>query len=97
MTMRNFKDSNRIRRTLLAELRLTLLNGSHHHVAGARSRKAVEARAGLVHSNDVQVLGTAVVGAVDNRTDGETDGHPELGARRAGRYNKACQTQFTHG
>ena len=77
--------SSKLNRTLLAELRLTLLVGSHDHVAAASSREAVEASTDLVDGNNVQVLGAAVVGTVHDSADGETEGHLELGARRTGR------------
>lgn len=78
------KANNEPRRTLLAEVRLAALDGGHNHVARAGSRETVEARLDLVDGNDVQVLGTAVVGAVDDGADRQTEGHLELGSRGTG-------------
>ena len=74
----NGKEGLRDERTLLPELGLTLLDGGHHHVAGGGSGQPVEAGTDALDGDDVQVLGTGVVGAVDHGADGQTEGNPEL-------------------
>lgn len=44
--------------TLLPQLRLALLHGSHHHVTHASSRQPVQAPLDALHGDDVEVLGT---------------------------------------
>ena len=68
-------------RTFLTQLGLALLDGGDHH--GARSSRGdpVQATLDAVHSHDVQVLGASVVGAVHDRTAGQTKGDPVLVAR----------------
>lgn len=53
---------------LLAELRLALLDCGHDHVTNATSRQSVEPGADTLDGNDVEVTGTAVVGAVHDGT-----------------------------
>lgn len=65
---------------LLPELGLSLLDRRHDHVADAARGHAVEARAGALNRDDVQVPGAGVVGAVHDGADGETEGHLELAA-----------------
>merc|ERR1711908_204192 len=68
-----------------------LLDGGDHH--GARSSRGdpVQATLDAVHSHDVQVLGASVVGAVHDRTAGQTKGDPVLVARGT------CTTALAHG
>jgi len=65
-------------RTLLAELRLALLDGSDDHVTNASSRETVEGATVTLDGNDVEVLSTGVVSAVDDCTGGETKSNAEL-------------------
>lgn len=58
---------------LLTELRLTLLDGSHNHVANTGSGKTVESGTEALDGNDAQVAGTRVVAAVNDSADGETE------------------------
>lgn len=72
------------RHDLLTELRLTLLDGSHDHVTGSGSRKSVKSGTETNNGDNVEVLGTRVVSAVHDGTDGETEGHAELGTGGSG-------------
>lgn len=63
---------------LLSQLRLSLLDGGHDHVADTAGGQAVQAGTDTLDGDDVQVAGTRVVGAVHDGTDGETQGHLEL-------------------
>lgn len=47
-------------------------------------RQTVQATLDPAHGDDVQVLGTAVVAAVHNRSHGQTEGHTVLVALRTG-------------
>ena len=66
------------KRTLLAELGLSLLDGGEDHVADGGGREPVQMALDAEDGNDVKVLGTTVVGTVDDGSNGETKGHPEL-------------------
>lgn len=70
-----------VRLTLLPQLGLSLLHRGDNHVANTSIRKPVEAGTETEGLDDVQRLGTAVVSAVDDCTDGETKGHAEFGTR----------------
>ena len=63
---------------LLPELRLSLLDCGEDHISETSLRKAVQASTPAGHSDDVQVLGATVVGAVHHGSDGETASHPEF-------------------
>lgn len=69
---------------LLTKLRLTLLDGSHNHVTGSGSRESVKSGTKANNGDNVEVLGTRVVSAVHDGTDGETEGHAELGTGGSG-------------
>lgn len=57
---------------LLPELRLSLLDGRHDHVANTGSRQTVQARTDALDGDDVQVAGARVVAAVhDGSAAGE--------------------------
>ena len=58
--------------TLLAEIRLALLHGGHHHVTTAASGQAVQARPHTHHRDNVQVLGPSVIGAVHHGSHRQT-------------------------
>lgn len=68
------------KRTLLAELGLALLDGGEDHVADTGGGEPVQVTLDAVDSNDVEVLGPAVVGAVHDGSHGQTEGHSELGS-----------------
>ena len=63
---------------LLSKLGLSLLAGGHDHVTNASRRKSVESTLVAHNGDDVQVLGTRVIGTVDQSTDGKTHGDSEL-------------------
>ena len=78
-----------MKNTLLAELGLTLLHGGHEHISRAyavshssepstASRESVETSTPASDRNDVQILGTRVISAVNHSADGETEAHSEL-------------------
>ena len=69
------------KRTLLPQLRLSLLHGRNNHIANTSIRETVEVGAGAVRLNNEEGLGAAVVRAVEDGTSGQTHGHPELVAR----------------
>lgn len=56
--------------TLLAKIGLSLLHRGHDHVADTGSGQAVEARVDALDGDDVEVLGTRVVGAVHHGAHG---------------------------
>jgi hypothetical protein len=53
---------------LLPQLRLSLLDCGHDHVASTTSRQTVETRTDTLHGDDVQVAGARVVAAVHDGT-----------------------------
>jgi len=57
---------------LLPEVRLSLLDGGHDHVADAGGREAVEAALDALDGDDVEVLGARVVRAVHRRRHRQT-------------------------
>lgn len=64
---------NNSRHDLLAELGLTLLDGSHNHVTSTSGRETVETSTEALDGDDVQVAGTRVVAAVDNGANRQTE------------------------
>ena len=62
---------------LLLQLGLALLDGGDDHVADTGGRQTVEAPLDALDGDDVQILGTTIVGAVHDGTHGETQGHAE--------------------
>ena len=73
-------ESNQV--TLFSEFRLSLLDGSHHHVSNCSSWHSVQATLDALHRDDVQVLCACVVSAVHDGTHGQTEGHAELGSSK---------------
>ena len=78
-----------MKNTLLAELGLTLLHGGHEHISRAyavsrssepstASRESVKTSTPASDRNDVQILGTRVISAVNHSANGETEAHSEL-------------------
>jgi len=59
---------------LLSQFWLSLLDGAHDHVSGSGLGESIEASADIADGDDVEVLGAAVVAAVDHGGDGETGG-----------------------
>ncbi len=68
---------------LLAESGVTLLDGAHADIADGGGGEAVEAAAVAPCGDDVEVLSTGVVGAVDDGTNGEGKRDLELVATNA--------------
>jgi len=68
------------RHNFLAELWLALLDCRQDHVTTCCGWQAVEAATDASNCDDVQVLGTCVVSAVDDGSDWETQGNAELGS-----------------
>lgn len=56
---------------LLSELGLTLLYGGNNEVTGSSSREAIEATLVAFDGNDVKVLCTRVIAAVDDGCKGK--------------------------
>lgn len=69
--------------TLLSQFGLALLDCGDNHVTSTSSGKSVQATLDVADSNDAQVLGAAVVSAVHDSANGQTEGHAVLGARNA--------------
>lgn len=78
-----------MKNTLLAELGLTLLHGGHEHISRAyavsrssepstASRESVQTSTPASDGNDVQILGTRVISAVDHSAHRETKAHSEF-------------------
>ena len=63
---------------LLAEIGVTLLDGGHGDVTDGGGRKTIETATVAPGSDQVEILGTSVVRAVDNGTDGQGKGDLEL-------------------
>jgi hypothetical protein len=63
---------------LLAKLWLTLLHGAHHEVTETRGGETVKTTVVVLDGDDVEVLSTGVVSAVDDGSDGESEGNAEL-------------------
>merc|ERR1712205_16131 len=63
---------------LLTQLGLTLLHSAHHHVAHGGGGQSVQTALDALHGDDVQVLGTAVVGTVHHTSHVQGHGCPEL-------------------
>ena len=68
---------------LLAESGVTLLDGAHADITDGGGRETVEATAVTPSGDEVEVLSTGVVGAVDDGTDGEGKRDLELVATNA--------------
>ena len=66
------------RHHLLSQLRFTLLDGRHEHVARCSGRHAVQSALVAVDADHVQVLGAGVIGTVDHGTDWQTQRDAEL-------------------
>lgn len=63
---------------LFPEIGLSLLHGGHDHVAYAGRRQTVESALDSLDGDDVEVLGSRIVGAVHCGRHGETKRHPKL-------------------
>lgn len=65
-------------RTLLTKFWLALLHRRHDHVTDSCIRKTIQMRATAIGFYDIERLCAAVVGAVEDGTDGQTEGNPEF-------------------
>ena len=72
-----------VRLTLLPQVWLALLHCSQHQVTRTGGREAVQPAPDALHSDDVEILGSRVIGTVHNCPHGETQGYPELRPRRS--------------
>jgi hypothetical protein len=72
------------RHHLLAQLGLSLLDGSHHHVADGGTGHLVKTALDALDGHDVQVLRASVVGAVHDGAHAQTEGRAELVAHGTG-------------
>jgi len=66
------------RHNFLAEFWLALLDSGKDHVATASGGQTVQTSTNASNSDDVQVLGTCVISAVDDCSHWETQGNAEL-------------------
>ena len=66
------------RHNLLAEVGVTLLDGAHGDITDSGSGETVEAATVAPGGDEVEVLSTSVVTAVDDGTDGKSKGDLEL-------------------
>ena len=78
----------RERHTLFPQVRLSLLDGGHDHVANSGGRQTVQAALDALDGDDVQVLSSGVVGTIDDCSDGETQRHAVLLARGSSSYGR---------
>ncbi len=69
------------KRTLLSQFRLSLLDRSDDHVTNTSIRESVEVGAESIRLDDEEGFGSAVVSAIDNCANWETE----------------CQTEFVTG
>lgn len=74
-------EQNPARRTLLPQLRLSLLHRRNNHVANTSIWQPVQASTEAERFDDVERLGAAVVSAVENCTNGQTESQSVLGSR----------------
>lgn len=66
------------RHHLLSQLRFTLFDGRHKHVARCGGRHTVQSTLVAVDADHVQVLGAGVIGTVDHSTDWQTQRDAEF-------------------
>jgi len=64
--------------TLLPQLGLSLLHGGNNHVTNTSIGQPVEMGTETEGLDEEQGLGTAVICAIDNSTNGQTKGHAEF-------------------
>lgn len=68
---------------LLSQLRLSLLDSGHDHVADTTSGQLVKTTLDTLDGDNVQVLGARVVSAVHDGANRQTQGHTELVSGRS--------------
>lgn len=64
--------------TLLSQIRLSLLDSGQDHVTDTGSRQSIKTTLDALDGNDVQVLGTRVIGAVHDGSDRQSKRHSVL-------------------
>jgi hypothetical protein len=74
----SFGESKKNLRTLLTQFWLALLYRSHDHVTDPGIRKTIQMRSTAIGFYDIERLCAAVVGAVEDGTNGQTEGKPEF-------------------
>ena len=80
-------------RTLLPQLRLSLLDRRNNHVTNTSSGKTVQASTSAVRFDKEEGLRAAVVSAVEDGSRWETHGHTELVARGTGGWKSRRKSQ----
>ena len=75
---REFGETNKNLRTLLTKFWLALFHRCHDHVTDSGIRKAIQMRATAIGFYDIERLCAAVVGTVEDGTDGQTEGNPKF-------------------
>ena len=83
------------RQDFFAEFGLALFDRAHDHVAGTGFRVTIEASSNVANANDVEILGSRIVGAVHNSGRGETCRDTVLDARSGGA--SSLSFSFAHG
>lgn len=68
---------NHSRHDLLFQSGLSFLYGGHDHITDTGGGQTIKTALDALDGDDVQVLGTRVIGAVDDGTNGQTKGHAE--------------------
>ena len=64
---------------LLPQLGFTLLDGGHDKVTNTSRRKTVQSPLDTTDRDNVQILGTTVISAVNHSSNGQTQSNTELG------------------
>lgn len=78
---------------LLTKFRLSLLNGAHDHVTGPSLGQTIQAPTNIADSNNVQVLGASVIGAVHSGSIRKTGSDSVLDT---GSQSASTSNFFTH-
>lgn len=85
----SLSDDNGLK-NLLSQLRLTLLDGNHHHISNSGAGQTVESSTNTLDGDDIKVLTTTVIGTVDQRCNSQTEGDSQLRATRSSTYIRIC-------
>lgn len=84
---------------LLPQVRLSLLYRGHNHVANGSGWQPVQAPLHSLDGNDIQILGSSIVGTIHHGAYRQTQWHPKLvpgGTSSTWRYNtKPLPSQST--
>ena len=71
------------RDNFLSQFRFTLFHGSKEHVSCSGCRHSVQSSSKSMDCDDVEILGSSVVGTVHRRSDRQTKRDSKLGPRGA--------------